>query len=83
LKLCLDRIVPVRKGTAQFPMPPLNTTADLPRALGAITTAISKGVLSPDEGASIALLLNTQMRAIEIVELDARLKQLERKADNR
>ncbi len=81
ISLVLSRVWPPRKGRpVRFLMPPLNSATDLPRALGAVTTAISEGTLSPDEAASIALVLNAQMRAVEIMELETRVKELERKA---
>jgi hypothetical protein len=86
LKACgiiRSRCWPARKGgPVRFPMPALDTPADLPGALASVAMAVSEGILSPDEAASIAAVLNAQMRAVEIAELDARLEELERKAGN-
>src|SRR5262245_23559476 len=38
LRICLDRILPVRKNRPiEFELPPMKTIADAPRAIGAIT----------------------------------------------
>ena len=79
--LLLARCWPPRRGRPiKFAMPGLSTIGDLPGALAAVATAISDGVLSPDEAASVAVVLNAQMRAVEIADLDGRMTALERKA---
>jgi hypothetical protein len=81
--LLLARCWPPRRGRPiRFAMPRLSTAADLPGALAAVVTAVSEGVLSPDEAASVAIVLNAQMRAVEIVELDRRMKEIERRQAN-
>ena len=81
LQLCLDRIMPLRKGRpVRFAMPKLETVADLPRAIGAIIKRVADGELTPDEAASIAGVLETQRRAIELTEIEERLRALEERA---
>jgi hypothetical protein len=60
-------------------MPTLATTDDLPRALAAVAEAIASGTLSPDEASAIATVLQAQMRAVELIELDRRMKEIERR----
>jgi hypothetical protein len=78
-RLILDRIVPARRGRpVQFALPVVITTADLVAALGAILAAVASGELTPDEGAAVAGLIESKRKAIEIVELEARVAALEK-----
>lgn len=80
-RLVLDRVLPARRGRpVQFTMPELEKVADLPRVIGAIIKRIAGGELTPDEAASIAAVLETQRRAIELTEIEARLRALEERA---
>ena len=64
----------------RFAMPKLETVADLPRVIGAIIERIADGELTPDEAASITGVLETQRRAIELTEIEARLRALEERS---
>jgi hypothetical protein len=77
--IVLSRCWPPRKARIRFSMPTLTTTADLPGALAAVAEAISSGVLSPDEAAACAQVLNVQAHAVEIVELRREVKEIERR----
>src|SRR5690348_11226388 len=51
LRLAMERLAPVRRGRpVRFALPVLDTAADLPKALGAVLTAIGDGAVTPDEG---------------------------------
>ncbi|MBF0563560.1 MAG: hypothetical protein HQL37_16475 [Alphaproteobacteria bacterium] len=77
-RLVLERICPVRKGRpVTIDLPTVTTSADVLIALGAVVEAVGDGILTPDEGATIAGLIDTKRRAIETVELDARIAALE------
>jgi Family of unknown function (DUF5681) len=79
LRLCLERISPVRRGRAiTFPMPTIDTTADLGKAMGAILAGVANGMLTAEEGLTVANIVETKRRAIETIELDQRLSALER-----
>jgi hypothetical protein len=78
LKLCLDRLAPPRKGrTVSFKLPTIETAEDVLRALQTIATAVAGGEITPDEGATVAALLETHRRTIETVEIEARVAALE------
>jgi hypothetical protein len=78
LRICLDRIMPVRKGrTIEFVLPAIATIADAPKAIGAITAAVAHGEITPSEAADVSRLVETYVRAIEASDLDKRLKALE------
>lgn len=76
----LARVWPPRRGRpVRFAMPEMETVGDLPGALAAVAAAIGDGTLTPDEASSIVAVLQAQMRAVEILELDRRMKEIERR----
>ncbi len=77
-ELLLRRLWPERKGRpVVLDLPLVKCAADLPAALGAVAEAVATGELSPEEGQALALVLETQRRAIETADLDRRLAALE------
>jgi hypothetical protein len=78
LRMVTDRIDPPRKGRAvRFRLPPIKTTGDVVAALASVTAAMSRGQLSPDEAVEVASVIDLQRRAIELQDVEARLKGLE------
>jgi hypothetical protein len=78
-ELILSRVWQPRKGRpVAVKLPTIKTAADLVKALGTIADAVAAGDLSPDEGASVAAVLEVKRRAHETVELEARLTALEK-----
>lgn len=81
LKLCLERIAPVRRGRvlamelAAFPK--VASAADVPKALAALLDAVATGVLTTDEADAIANLCTRYVTALEAVELETRIRALE------
>jgi len=79
-RLILERVSPVRKGrTVQFALPAVEKADDVLGALGSVIAAVASGELTPDEGATIAGLLEAKRRAIETVEFENRILALEEK----
>lgn len=78
MRLCLDRLIPVRRDRPiTFALPPITTTDDLPKATGVIVTAVAAGELTPSEAAEISKTLDVHVRAIEATELLRRMAALE------
>jgi hypothetical protein len=78
MRLCLDRLIPVRRDRPiTFALPPITTTDDLPKATGAIVAAVAAGELTPAEASEISKTLDVHVRAIEATELHRRLAALE------
>ncbi|MBB1492967.1 hypothetical protein H5395_15880 [Paracoccus sp. MC1854] len=78
LKLCLDRVVPAPKGRhVDFPVPALETPADAVAAAGAVVQAVSRGDLTPGEGAQVMGLIDAYRRTCETADLAQRLERLE------
>jgi len=84
MRLCLERVAPVRKGrSVSIDLPAVATSEDLTAAFTALTDAMAQGDVTPDEAAVIASVLEARRRAIETVEIERRLQLLEQAADGR
>lgn len=80
LRLCMERIAPVRKDTpVEFSLPPMASAADAANAAEAILKAVSEGALSPLEAASVMALVETFRKTLETVEFEDRISHLEEK----
>ena len=79
-RLILDRIAPCRRSRpVQFTLPTLSSAVDLVAAVGSILGAVAAGELTPDEGQSVAALIESKRKAIETADLETRLSALEKK----
>jgi hypothetical protein len=63
----------------QIDLPKMDTLADLVPALDRIMEAVSTGEISTDQGAKLSGIIETKRKAIETVEFDRRLAELEKK----
>jgi|SRR5271165_2804994 len=78
MRLCFERIVAPRRGRpVQLDLPPIANAADITAAMAAVTAAVVGGVITPAEGAEVAKVVDTYVRAIEASDFDRRLKALE------
>ena len=76
--ILLRRLWPERKGRpVQMDLPAIMVPSDIVAALGAVAEAVAAGELSPEEGAAVAGILEAQRRAVETVEMEARIAALE------
>jgi hypothetical protein len=81
MRLCLERVMPVRRGRpVKFKMPDVGTASDVVSAIGAVLRAVSEGELTCDEASTLANVLEAKRRSIELVELEGRITALEQKA---
>lgn len=79
LRLCLERLVPVRKGSPiRFDLPSLTNTGDVRAAALAVLQAVADGRISPEEGNLVTPLIESARKSIETDELGARLEALEK-----
>ena len=84
MRLCMERLLPLAKApNARFRLPPVGTAADLTAAISAVTQAVAEGELSAQEGESVARIIESQRRNIEVAEFDARIRTLEKAASKR
>ena len=78
LKLCLDRIVPVRKTRpVKFHLPTIETPDDVLKAMQSIIQSVADGDTTPDDAQSVMALLDQTRRTQEHVDFDKRLTALE------
>jgi hypothetical protein len=81
LKLCLERVLaPRRDRPILFNLGRIARAADAVTALDEIIAAVAAGNITPQEGASIAELIQTLVRSIETADLEQRLVALETEA---
>src|SRR6516162_4059172 len=77
IRLCMDRLAPVRKGKpVAFELPPLDKPADSVAA-AEIVAAVAAGELTPSEAAELAKVIDVYVRAIATKGFDERLTKLE------
>lgn len=82
-RILLDRAWPVRKGRpVTFTLPPTETAADVVQSLARLLEAVADGQLTLEEGQALASIIESQRKAIETTELDARITELEKRHDN-
>jgi hypothetical protein len=81
LRLCMDRILPVRRERpVTFRLPPIETAADAATAAAALVNAVAAGSLTPGEAADLGRLIQSYTAALEASEVEARLTELEERA---
>ena len=79
--LVLSRAWPVRKGRpVMFDLPETVTTDAIGAALDAVLQATASGQITPDEAAAVGAVLEIRRKAIEQVQIEARLAALEAQA---
>ena len=82
LRLCFERLLPVRKDCPiSLKLPNMEKVEDASKALGTITKAVAQGEITPLEGQSMANIIEAHRRAIETMDLERRLTELEEKAE--
>ena len=78
MRLCIERLVPVRKGRPiTFDLPDIETASDIIRALGVIAKSMAAGELTPDEAGTVGTVIEAHRKAIETAELEGRIRRLE------
>jgi hypothetical protein len=78
LRLCLERLAPVRRDRpVSFALPAITSAADASTAAAAIVAGVACGELTPSEAAWLGKLVESYVRTLEAAEFDARLRKLE------
>jgi len=74
-----DKMVPnARSAPVSLKLAPIQTPDDVLKAMAAVIQQVAAGQLRPDEAATVAGILESHRRAIETVEIERRLSDLER-----
>jgi hypothetical protein len=78
MRIVLDRLCPPRRErSVSLDMPSIKSATDLIAAAAALTDATAAGDITPGEAASLSTLVGNVAKAIETVEIVARLTKLE------
>ncbi|MFN8828900.1 MAG: DUF5681 domain-containing protein [Labrys sp. (in: a-proteobacteria)] len=78
LRLCLERIAPVRKGRAiAVDLGPVSTAQDLANAQATIIAAMGAGEITTDEASDAAKVVELVGAALERRDIEARIAALE------
>lgn len=78
LRLIMDRLIPPRKDKViEFKLPQINNGQDASVAMTQVIEGVSAGELTPQEGDSLAKLIESAARLVEISLLEARVAALE------
>ena len=78
LRLCMDRIAPPPKDNpVRFALKRMRGAMDASEAAASVLAAVSEGELTPIEGTRVMGLIDSYRRALELTEIEQRLKALE------
>jgi hypothetical protein len=78
MKFLLSRTLP-RERTVKLDLPRMNFADDAVEAIQHITHAVAEGTITPSEGVSLASLIDSQTRAIDIADLVKRVDAIDAK----
>ena len=79
MRLFAERAFPVTKGRrlTLSKLPSVATAEGVAQALDVVLSEVSKGRITPDEGATLSAILEGRRRVIETQELEARITAIE------
>jgi hypothetical protein len=79
LRLCLDRVLPVRKDRpVTFTLPPIKTPQDAAATISAVLAAVAAGEITPSDASEISKLINVYIETVQTAEVVERLDRIER-----
>jgi hypothetical protein len=82
LRMCLDRLAPVRKDEpVVFDLPALDTAADSVAAAARIVAGVADGDLTPSEAMDLAKVIDVYVAALATKAFEERLAKLESAAN--
>jgi hypothetical protein len=82
LKICIDRIFPVRRDRpVSFPLPPITSARDAADIAAAVAEAVAAGHITPSEAAEFGKVIEIYIKAYQTAELDDRNVRLEQLSD--
>ena len=82
MRLCIERLAPLRKGRPiTFDLPDIETASDITKAFCMIAKAMAAGEMTPDEARTVAPVMEAHRKAIEMAEFEGRLRKLEARLD--
>jgi hypothetical protein len=79
LRLCLERLLPpVKSRPISFKLPELHTIGDAQDALAKIIAGTTSGAILADEAATLASIVTSFVKTVEVAEIETRLVALEK-----
>jgi Family of unknown function (DUF5681) len=73
LRLCLERILGVRRGRpVEITLPPLASIADLAAAMAAIAAAAAQGMITPEEAVALSQMVESFTRTLDAAHVERR-----------
>ena len=82
LKLCIERICPVRRDRpVRFKLPAVTSARDAADISAAVMVAVSNGDLTLSEASEIGKLIDGYVKAYQVAELDDRTARVEQMTD--
>jgi hypothetical protein len=79
IRLCLDRILPVRKDRPViFEIPKMTEAKDAVKASAAIVAAVASGDLTPSEASELSKVVDGYARTLQAAEFEERISKLEK-----
>jgi hypothetical protein len=83
-KIIMDKIVPQAKSRrVEFPMPPIESLADVAEAYDGLWKAVSTGRLAIDEAQALGTILDKQAEFMRSRDLERRIERLESDREHR
>jgi hypothetical protein len=84
LRLCLERLAPpVRERPLELELPPIESAKDLPRAVASLLQAVATGTVTAGEAEKLGRLVGQYVQAVEVAEIEERLRTLEEAAEKK
>ena len=74
----IERMWRRRRRTVSVDLPPVHTAGGLAKAQAAVIAAAAAGRITPREGMAYAAMLDYRRRALDTVEFEGRLRELEK-----
>ena len=82
LKLCIERICPMRRDRpVRFKLPAVTSARDAADISAAVMAAVSNGDITLSEASEIGKLIDSYVKAYQVAELDDRTARVERMTD--
>lgn len=84
LRALLDRVAPPRRErTVEINLPQLGETADVTTITAALVDAVADGSIAPGEAKAIGEVVDVHIRAVELREIEERIRRLEEASSKR
>jgi hypothetical protein len=84
LKLCIERICPVRKDTPiNVRLPRITKVDDATKLTTTLIDKVTSGEITPSQGELLSRMIEKHVRVLQLNDLEARLQQLEERIEAR